>query len=651
MVTDEKTIKKISVGDSDISINAKYWDDYEISDIGTELLPGLNTNLLSELRGINPDDESHTSFQFTPTENNVDVSLHVYSDAINPITGEGTTSNVEWKSQIDAATSTSAGVMSAADKTNLDNLVSVSDATAKVYLTDFTMFDLNNLSSTFGQDQETNCNCSALSEAILAGKIIYIPDDNTATGNGHICTSSISDDFIYLTVTADDITYSIEAPKTGNYLSYENVSYKRVITVSVNEASGRQEISFDGAVIVDTDSGWTYALPDATDAEKQNADSVIASINDVYWEEYSTDLADGAVIKANAIVTDNFMFGLPYSPQDVLDSCDAELTCRGDFKTINGEEIVGEGDIAVLPLSGGTLTGDLTVGGMTISEDEGYTLLSINEGVFIDNDVHIGYKGYGSLYVEQGLHVSGDYMLHGIKHGISRHKGPTNIPVDCDTAICVIDSSHATYDADNDVYILNNDITLAKETFGISGSKIDVYINNQTGGELIVKMPRVTEYVNSSAGTMWYPVDVPSELSVVNGRMIKLELTYFIDEWFTPNKHHVIYKMYSDGGSQYRTLTSHTGTHLLKPGIYYDLGVISNEDGINVSYDVSLPNSTRYFTYQFAISSDLDNTPPIILPSSDDSGNYTWVNGEPTFEQGKIYQISVLNNICICVSV
>lgn len=591
MVTDEKTIKKISVGDSDISINAKYWDDYEISDIGTELLPGLNTNLLSELRGINPDDESHTSFQFTPTENNVDVSLHVYSDAINPITGKGTTSNVEWKSQIDAATSTSAGVMSAADKTNLDNLVSVSDATAKVYLTDFTMFDLNNLSSTFGQDQETNCNCSALSEAILAGKIIYIPDDNTATGNGHICTSSISDDFIYLTVTADDITYSIEAPKTGNYLSYENVSYKRVITASVNEASGRQEISFDGAVIVDTDSGWTYALPDATDDEKQNADSVIASINDI--------------------------------PNDYL------------------------------PLSGGTLTGDLTVGGMTISEDEdGYTSLSINEGIFIDNEVHIGDGGYGSLYVEQGLHVRGNYMLHGIKHGISRHNGLKNIPLNSDTVVCVIGSSHATYDADNDVYILNNDITLAQETFGISGSKIDVYIINETGGELIVKMPRSGEYVKSSGTkTKWYAVDVQSELSVVRGRMIKLELTYFIDEWFTPHNHHVIYKMYSDGGTQYRTLTSHTGTHLLKPGIYYDLGVISNEDGINVSYDVSLPNSTRYFTYQFAISSDLDNTPPIILPSSDDSGNYTWVNGEPTFEQGKIYQISVLNNICICVSV
>lgn len=646
MVTDdEKTIKKISVGDSNIDINAKYWDGYEISDVRT---------VLSELRGINPDDdEPHTSFQFTPTENNVDVSLHVYSDAINPITGEGTTSNVEWKSQIDAATSTSAGVMSAADKTNLDNLVSISDATAKVYLTDFTMYDLNNLSSTFGQKQETKCNCSALSEAILAGKIIYIPDDNTATGNGHICTSSISDDFIYLTVTADDIIYSIEAPLTGNYLSYENVSYKRVFTPSVNEATGRQEISFDGAVIVDTDMGWSYALPNATDDEKQNADSVIASINDVYWEECSTDLADGAVIKANAILNDSMMYGLPYSPQNVLDECDVKLTCTGDFKTINGEEIVGEGDITCLPLSGGTLTGDLTVGGMTISENEdGYTSLSISEGIFIDNEVHIGAEGYGPLYAESDLWVSGDYTLHGIKHGISRHLGPTNIPVNRDTVMCVIDSSHATYDIDNDVYILNNDITLAQETFGISGSKIDVYINNQTGGELIVKMPRQTEYVKSSGTkTKWYPVDVPSELSVVYGRMIKLELTYFIDKWITPNKHHVIYKMYSNGGTQYRTLTSHIVPHLLKPGIYYDLGIISNEDGLSVNYDVSLPNSTRYFTYQFGISSGLDNTPPIILPSSDDSGTYTWVNGEPTFEQGKIYQISVLNNICICVSV
>lgn len=81
-----------------------------------------------------------------------------------------------------------------------------------------------------------------------------------------------------------------------------------------------------------------------------------------------------------------------------------------NIKTINGESILGRGDITIqggsggdcLPLTGGTLTGPVVFkNGGSISVDSSDNLnLSIDETLYIDNDVR---STYGDVTLEEGV--------------------------------------------------------------------------------------------------------------------------------------------------------------------------------------------------------------------------------------------------------
>ena len=152
--------------------------------------------------------------------------------------------------------------------------------------------------------------------------------------------------------------------------NYNDLTNKPTIPASVTES---------------TVSGWgftkntgTYSKPSGGIPKSDLASAVQTSLGkadtalsvndarDLYVSKSSVVGVDNSsVIDVNIFIdpSDGIFYGLP----SMSEYCDDVIATKNTLKTINGESIVGSGDITIsgggdyLPLSGGTITGDLTI--------------------------------------------------------------------------------------------------------------------------------------------------------------------------------------------------------------------------------------------------------------------------------------------------
>lgn len=261
------------------------------------------------------------------------------------------------------------------------------------YITDFTVSNIR--SAAYEEGYRFQFDNEALEEALRNRVPVYVPIDQDATYEGYGVLQGFAEDLLYFTVTTYAESYSVEVTRSYNEIDSTNITHKG------------------------------FLLTNESGVCKQQVGDLIAA-------------------ETKALYDGNSVYALPTSANGDEDDI---LVSKNSLKTVNGQSLIGSGDISIS--GGGSSSGKEYVEAPLMTEPMGTSIMFTSSVPLEPNKVYVANKKVSSIDMSRIL-IPSDSI--GAEYTIMFQTSTSELPISVSNMVQLLWADGATPTIEADTY-------------------------------------------------------------------------------------------------------------------------------------------------------------------------------------------------------